>query len=360
MKKISMSYLLVAFIAILSSCKSSSSEQNGEIKTDSITVSTTTKEQVVNVYSHRHYETDQQLYDEFTKQTGIKINVVKAKADQLLQRLEMEGASSPADLLITVDAGSLARIKAKGLFQTASSDILTQQIPAYLRDSEGFWFGLTQRARVIAYNKTKLKPSQFSTYADLASPKWKGKILVRASDNIYNQSLLASFIHHDGAEKAKTWAAGIEKNMAREPKGGDKDQILALAAGEGDIAIVNTYYIGQMLTSKDEAEKQAVAKVAVFFPNQSTFGTHTNISGAGICKYAPNKENAIKLLEFLVSDASQKVYAESNQEYPIRGGIAFSKELEAFGKFKADTIDLSLLGKYNTDAVKLFDEVKWK
>jgi iron(III) transport system substrate-binding protein len=339
----------------LSSCKSESKQESNESKTDSSTVAN-----VVNVYSHRHYETDQQLYEEFTKQTGIKVNVVKAKADQLLKRLEDEGASSPADLLITVDAGSLARIKNKGLFQAAESAVLTQLIPAYLRDNENFWFGLTQRARVIAYNKEKLKATQFSTYEDLTAAKWKGKILVRASDNIYNQSLLASFIHHNGAEKAKKWAEGIVKNMAREPKGGDKDQILALAAGEGDIAIVNTYYIGQMMTSKDEAEKQAVSKVAVFFPNQNTFGTHTNISGAGVCKYAPNKANAIKLLEFLVSDASQKLYAESNQEYPIRGAIAFSKELESFGKFKADTIDLTLLGKYNTDAVKIFDEVKWK
>jgi iron(III) transport system substrate-binding protein len=356
MKKISV--VCVFFVlGLLSSCKTESKE-NSETQTDS--KATSPKENVVNVYSHRHYEIDQQLYDEFTKQTGIKVNVIKAKADQLLQRIKQEGASSPADLLITVDAGSLARIKNDSLFQTANSEILSKQIPAYLRDSDNQWFGLTQRARVIVYNKSKLKPSQFSTYADLANPKWKGKILIRASDNIYNQSLLASMIHHEGAEKAKLWAAGIVKNMAREPKGGDKDQILALAAGEGDIAIVNTYYVGQMLTSKEDAEKQAVAKVAVFFPDQSKFGTHTNISGAGVCKYAPNKENAIKLLEFLVSDAAQKVYAESNQEYPIRGGFAFSKELESFGKFKADTLDLSLLGKYNTEAVKIFDEVKWK
>lgn len=347
---------IMAFaITLLGSCSGSKEQTAQENTTDS-----TKTEKVVNVYSHRHYETDQQLYDEFTKQTGIKVNVVKAKADQLLQRLEMEGASSPADLLITVDAGSLARIKAKGLFQAATSDILFSQIPANLRDAENHWFGLTQRARVIAYLKDKQKPTAFSTYMDLANPKWKGKILVRASDNIYNQSLLASIIHHEGTEKAKIWAAGVAKNMAREPKGGDKDQILALAAGEGEIAIVNTYYVGQMMTSNDAAEKAAVSKVALFFPNQASYGSHTNISGAGVCKYAPNKENAIKLLEFLVSDAAQELYAKSNQEYPIRKGIAYSPELTSFGEFKADTLDLSILGKNNTEAVKIFDEVKWK
>jgi iron(III) transport system substrate-binding protein len=344
------------FSSLLSSCSTKKSQETAK---DTVN-SQDTVSQVVNVYSHRHYETDQQLYDQFTKQTGIKVNVVKAKADQLLQRLEMEGASSPADLLITVDAGSLSRIKAKGLFQPITSELLFSQIPAHLRDSENYWFGLTQRARVIAYHTDKVKPTAFSTYQDLTNPKWKGKILVRASDNIYNQSLLASIIHHEGADKAKTWAAGIVKNMAREPKGGDKDQILALAAGEGEIAIVNTYYVGQMMTSNDQAEKKAVEKIAVFFPNQSQYGSHINISGGGVCKYAPNKNNAIKLLEFLVSDASQELYAKSNQEYPIRNSIAYSPELEKLGKFKADSIDLTLLGKYNAEAVKVFDEVKWK
>lgn len=352
--------LFTALVAMFSLTYCNTANKTGENNADKQADTTATKEQIVNVYSHRHYEADQLLFDAFTKETGIKVNVVKAKADQLLQRLEMEGASSPADILITVDAGSLHRIKEKGLFQPINSENLNTNIPAYLRDAEGYWFGLTQRARVIAYNKDKIKPAQLSTYADLASPKWKGKILIRASDNIYNQSLLASFIHHEGAEKAKKWAEGIVKNMAREPKGGDKDQILALANGEGDLAVVNTYYIGQMLTSKDEAEQKAVAKVGVFFPDQSKFGTHTNISGVGVCKYAPNKENAVKLLEFLVSESSQRTYAEANQEYPIRANIAYSKELDSFGKFKADTIELSLLGKFNSEAVKIFDQVKWK
>jgi iron(III) transport system substrate-binding protein len=344
-------------LALLVGCKGGANPSNeSSTKVDS----TQASEKVVNVYSHRHYPADQQLYDEFTKQTGIKVNVVQAKAAELLARLEQEGASSPADVLITVDAGALYLIKQKGLFQAINSETLNQNIPTYLRDTENQWFGLTQRARVIVYNKEKVKPSQLSTYEDLTKPQWKGKVLIRSSENIYNQSLLAAMIHHEGAEKAKQWAAGIVKNMAREPKGGDKDQILALAAGEGEVAVVNTYYLGQMANSKEEAEQKAFAKVGVIFPNQAKYGTHTNISGAGVCKYAPNKDNAVKLIEFLSSDQAQKVYAEANQEYPIRGGLPYSATLESFGKFKADTLDLSILGKLNADAVKVFDEVKWK
>ncbi len=351
--------LLVCLVAFFTRCNPAKEQGNNANAAEKVD-STATKEQIVNVYSHRHYEADQLLYDAFSKETGIKVNVVKAKADQLLQRLEMEGASSPADVLVTVDAGSLHRIKEKGLFQPITSEVLNSTIPSYLRDGEGYWFGLTKRARVIVYHTGKVKPAQLSTYEDLATPKWKGKILIRASDNIYNQSLLASIIHHNGAEKAQKWAEGIVKNMAREPKGGDKDQIFALAAGEGQVAIVNTYYVGQMMTSKDEAEKKAVAQVGVFFPDQNKFGSHINISGAGVCKYAPNKANAIKLLEFLVSQSSQQTYAEANQEYPVRAGVNNSKELASFGTFKADTLDLSMLGKLNTDAVKIFDIAKWK
>jgi iron(III) transport system substrate-binding protein len=350
-------FVLMCFLFSLLSCKQPTQQTETTASVDS---TQTTAKGEVNVYSHRHYEADIELFNEFEKQTGIKVNVVKADADQLTQRLKMEGQNSPADILMTVDAGRLYRAKEEGLLQAVSSETLTQTIPSYLRDKDNFWFAFTQRARVVVYDKTKVKPTDLTSYEDLTSPKWKGKILVRPSENIYNQSLLASFIAHSGTAEAKKWAAGIVKNMAREPKGKDKDQVFAVANGEGTLAIVNTYYVGQMMTSKDSAERQAVAKVGVFFPTQKNFGTHVNISGAGVCKYSPNKENAIKLLEFLVSEKAQQVYAQANQEYPVRAGVAYSTELTSLGSFKTDTLDLSLLGKFNADAVKIFDEVKWK
>jgi iron(III) transport system substrate-binding protein len=318
------------------------------------------KEQVVNVYTHRHYEPDQQLFSDFERITGIKVNVVNASADELINRMELEADASPADVLITVDAGRLHRAKEKGLLQPVQSDILMSNIPSVLRDKQDYWFGLTYRARIIAYALDRVDPNQITDYESLTDSKWKGKILVRSSGNIYNQSLMASIIASNGPEVAKSWAAGVVANMAREPKGNDRDQVKAVAAGLGDLAILNTYYIGKLLTSENPEEVVAGEAIGVIFPNQNGRGTHINVSGAGVAKYAPNKDNAVKFIEYLSSDSAQKVFAETNFEYPVKPGIALAPLLESWGSFKADNLDLGLLGVHNRDAVMLFDEVGWK
>lgn len=315
----------------------------------------------VNVYTHRHYDTDKKLFKMFEEQTGIKVNVVKAKAAELIKRLESEGKYTKADVLITVDAGRLYAAKAKGLFQSVESKYLNDNIPATYKDSDNQWFGLTKRARVIVYSKDRVKASDLSTYDDLTNPKWKGKILVRSSNNVYNQSLLASVIAHKGVDGAQKWAEGVVANMARTPKGNDRAQVLAVAAGVGDIAIVNTYYIGKMIFNKDKAQREAVKKVKVFFPNQDTYGTHVNVSGAGVTKHAKNKENAVKFIEFLASAKAQKLFAEANYEYPILKGVDASGTVKEWGNFKSDTaIDIELLGKLNAQAIKVFDKAGWR
>ncbi|EOZ91969.1 Ferric iron ABC transporter, iron-binding protein [Indibacter alkaliphilus LW1] len=318
------------------------------------------KEEVVNVYTHRHYEADQQLFDKFTEATGIKVNVVSASADELIQKLELEGASSPADILITVDAGRLHRAKEKDLLQAINSETLETNIPSKYRDPQGSWFGLTYRARILAYSKERVNPESLSTYEALTDEEWKGRVLTRSSENIYNQSLLASIIAHHGKDGAEEWAAALLANMARDPKGSDRDQVKAVAAGEGDVAIVNTYYIGIMLNDSNEEERKAAEKIALFFPNQNDRGTHINISGAGVTKYAPNKENGIKLIEFLSKAESQEFLANINFEYPVNPNVEFSPLLKGWGEFKSDDLNLSVLGENNSDAVVIFDKVGWK
>src|SRR5690554_2111519 len=318
------------------------------------------EEEVVNIYTHRHYAADQELFARFTAQTGIKVNVVNASADELIQKLELEGANSPADILITVDAGRLHRAEEKDLFQPFESDIINQNIPEKFRDPEGYWTGLTYRARIIAYSKERVKPEELSTYEELASDKWQGRILTRSSENIYNQSLLASIIAANGQEAAEEWAASVLGNMERDRKGSDRDQVKAVAAGEGDLAIVNTYYIGLMLNDENDEEKKAAEQVRLFFPNQNDRGTHINISGIGVTKYAPNKENAIKFIEFLISEEAQKIFAHSNYEYPINEKIEPAATLQAWGDFKEDTLNLTQLGENNKKAVLIFDEAGWK
>jgi iron(III) transport system substrate-binding protein len=314
----------------------------------------------VNVYSARKEQLIKPLFDKFTEQTGIKVNLVTGKDDALLERLKLEGENTPADLLMTADAGRLYRAVEMELTQPVESEVLNKDIPANLRDANNHWFGLTSRARPIFYVKDKVKPEELSTYEDLADPKWKGRICIRSSDNIYNQSMLGSMIAVSGADKAQAWADGLVKNFARPPEGGDRDQIKAAAAGQCDIAISNTYYYGQMLTSEEAADKAAAEKVAIFWPNQQDRGTHINISGAAVTKVAKNKDNAVKLMEFLVSDDSQKWYAEANQEYPVKAGVAPSEMLKGWGEFKADSLNLSELGKNNAAAVKIMDKAGWK
>lgn len=316
----------------------------------------------VNVYSSRQEQLIKPILDKFTAASGIKVNLVSGKDDALIERLKLEGENSPADILITADAGRLSRAKDLGLSQTVESEILKTSIPENLRDPENQWFGLTYRARPIFYVKEKIKPEDLSTYADLADPKWKGKICVRSSDNIYNQSILASMIASQGAEAATKWAEGLVKNFARPPEGGDRDQLKAAAAGLCDLAISNTYYYGQMLAGEAAEDKAAAEKLAIFWPDQGDQGrgTHINVSGATVTKAAKNKENAVKLLEYLVSDEAQAWYAEHNQEYPVKTTVPASSLLKGWGDFKADSINLSELGKHNAEAVKIMDTVGWK
>jgi len=316
----------------------------------------------VNIYSHRHYDADKQLYKMFEQETGIKVNIVKAKANELMKRLESEGLNSPADLFITADVGRLYLAKTKGLLQNVNSDYLNKTIPSHLRGKDNQWFALTKRARVIVYNKDKVNPSELSTYEDLTTSKWHKKVLIRKSSNIYNQSLLASFIANVGNEKAKIWAKGVVNNMGRTPAGSDRDQMKAVVAGVGDVAVVNTYYVGKLLNSKKKNEVMVGEKMGVFFPNQGTNerGTHINISGIALTKSSKNKDNAIKLMEFLVSPKAQTLFAEANYEYPVNPNVEPSKLLKSWGAFKEDTTPLYKLGLYNAEAVKIFNEVNWK
>lgn len=321
--------------------------------------SSSTKE-VVNVYTHRHYKADDELFSKFTEETGIKVNIVNASADELIQRLETEGEDSNADILITVDAGRLYRAQSKDLLQPIRSKILEANIGSEFREKDGYWYGMTYRARIIAYAKDRVRPDEIETYEDLADPKWQDKIVIRSSENIYNQSLLASIILADGEEKAKEWAEGVVANMARSPKGSDRDQVKAVASGEGDIAVVNTYYIGLMLNDGSLEERKAGESVGIIFPNQNGRGTHINISGIGVTKYAPNKDNAIKLMEFLSKEESQQTLANLNYEYPINPKASKASILKTWGDFKTDPVELYKLGEYNSKAVMIFDEAGWK
>lgn len=312
----------------------------------------------VNLYSARQEALIKPLLDQFTEQTGIRVNLVSAKDDALLKRLESEGRNSPADLLITADAGRLHRARELGVLAPVQSDVLNARVPASYRDPEGHWFGLSLRARPILYVRGKVDPKELSTYAALAEPRWKGRICIRSSDNIYNQSLVASMIATHGEAQTETWARGLVGNFARPPQGGDRDQVKAAAAGQCDIAIANTYYFAAMLN--DPAEREVAAKLAVFWPDQDGRGVHVNVSGIGLTAAARNVEPARKLMEFLVSDTAQRWYAESNHEYPVVAGVAPSATLQAWGTFKADSINLSELGRQNAAAVRLMDRAGWK
>ncbi|MEG5036781.1 Fe(3+) ABC transporter substrate-binding protein [Microcoleus sp. AT3-D2] len=314
----------------------------------------------LNLYSARHYDTDNELYQSFTKKTGIKVNLVEADADQLIERIRSEGANSPADVFLTVDGGRLWRAKQAGILQPVSSKVLTSAIPASLRDPQGFWFGLSRRARVIVYNKSKVNPAQLSTYEALTEPRWKGKVLVRSSTNIYNQSLVGAMLAAHGAQKTEAWARGLVANFARPPEGNDTAQIKAVADGVGDIAIVNTYYVARLMKSKDPADQAIAAKVGVFFPNQRDRGTHVNISGAGVVKTSRNKAAAIKFLEHLVTPEAQQIFARSNYEYPVVSGVAIDPAVASFGTFKSDPLNPDVYGKNNPEALKISDRAGWK
>lgn len=315
-------------------------------------------DEVVNVYSARHYDTDMAMYERFTEETGIKVNLIEASSDALIERIKSEGQFSPADMLITVDAGRLWRAEKEGIFQPVDSAVLSERIPAHLRHPEGEWFGLSKRARVIAHKKDMALPAGFGTYEALADEAFRGQVCMRSSGNIYNLSLMASLIDAHGAEAAEAWAKGVVANFARTPQSNDTGQLKAVASGECTITIANTYYLGRLMASTKLEDKALMANLEIVFPNQDGRGTHVNISGAGITKYAPNRENAIRFLEYLTSDFAQRLFAEGNNEYPISGPT--TGPVAALGEFKRDDLNVSVLGENQKEAVKVYDRAGWK
>ena len=317
------------------------------------------QEKVLNLYSARHYQTDEALYANFTRLTAIKINRIEGKEDELLERIKNEGANSPADVFITVDAARLAQADALGLFANVRSKVLDDRIPGNLRSPD--WFAFSTRARVIIYNKASVNPDDVQNYEDMAGAKLKGKVCVRSGAHPYNLSLGSALIHHLGEQKTEEWAKGLVANFARTPKGGDTDQIRAVAAGECGVSISNTYYVARLLRSEKPEDKKAMEKIGVVWPNQKTFGTHINISGGGMLKTAPHKEAAVKFLEYLASDEAQAYFANGNNEWPVvKSANASNPALESLGTFKPDSLNIGTLSKNTALAQKVFDRAGWR
>ncbi|MBV7266414.1 Fe(3+) ABC transporter substrate-binding protein [Erythrobacter ani] len=313
---------------------------------------------VVNLYSSRHYDTDLALYEDFTAQTGIEVNLIEAEADALIERIQSEDEFSPADILITVDAGRLWRAEEAGVLSPVESEILAERLPIYLRHPDNLWFGLSTRARVIIYNRDAGEPEGLESYADLADPAFEGEICIRSSSNIYNISLLSSIIANRGEEAAEEWAKGVVSNFARDPQGNDTAQIEAVASGECRIAVVNTYYLARF-AGGGEDQKAIFDNLGVIFPDQDGAGTHINISGAGVVKTAPNRENAIRFLEYLTSESAQRYFADGNNEYPAVSGLEANSAVEMLGDFKPDTLNAAEIGKNQREAVEIFDRAGW-
>ncbi len=313
----------------------------------------------INLYSSRHYDTDEKLYTDFEKATGIKVNRIEDKATALIQRITAEGANSPADVLLTVDAGTLWAAEQADLLAPVDSEVLKKKIPENLSHPEGKWFGFSTRARVIFYDKSRITDPP-KTYQDLADPKYKGMICTRTSSNIYMLSLMAGLIEHLGADKAKEWAKAVYENRARDPEGGDTDQLRGIASGICGIAVSNTYYFARALRTDVRDLTGKTDNIGIVFPNQETFGAHVNISGGGLVKNAPNKENAIKFLEYLASDSAQSYLAAGNDEYPVVEGVAAIATVKQLGDFKADDLPLVKLGQNQSQAQKIYDEAGYK
>ena len=319
------------------------------------------QEKVLNLYTARHYATDEAFYTGYTKATGIKINRIEGGEDALFERIKAEGANSPADVFLTVDVARLWRAEQAGTFAPVKSATLTKRIPAHYRDTDNKWFGFSARARVLAYDKGKVKPTELARYEDLANSRWKGQICTRSSSHPYNLSLISSMIIHLGQEKATEWARGVAANLARPPRGGDTDQLRAVGVGECSIAISNHYYYVRIMRSEKPEDRSLVEKVKLVWPNQGDRGTHVNISGGGMLQHAPNRDAAIKFLEYLASDAAQTLFANGNNEWPTVPGVKLANpELESFGKFKTDSLPLANLGKTQAAAQRIADQVGWK
>ena len=315
----------------------------------------------LNLYTARHYQTDEALYTGFTKRTGIKINRIEGGEDALFERIKSEGARSPADVFITVDVGRIWRADEAGVFEPLKSPILDARIPASLRDPDNKWFGFSSRARIIVYNKAMVKEGEVKTYEDLADPKWKGKICTRSSSHPYMLSLTASMVAHLGEEKAAAWVKGLKENLARDPKGGDTDQIKSAASGECALALTNQYYLVRLMRSGKGEDQRITEKLGYVFPNQDGRGAHINISGGGMLKHAPHKTAARAFLEYLASDEAQAYFANGNNEWPTVPKVKIDNPaLQSLGTFKTDPINVALLGKNQTTAQKLSDRAGYK
>ncbi|MDX1977582.1 MAG: Fe(3+) ABC transporter substrate-binding protein [Pseudanabaenaceae cyanobacterium bins.68] len=317
-------------------------------------------ERVLTLYSSRHYDTDNAIYSSFTQKTGIKINLVEADAGKLIERLKSEGSRSPADVVITVDAGNLYRLQTEGLLQPVRSRALETTIPANLREPQGHWFGLTKRARVIYYNRAKVDPDLVQNYEDLANPRWRRRVVSRTSSQVYNQSLLSSMIANLGAARTEAWARGLVANFATPPEGNDTAQIRAVSSGKADLTMANTYYYIRLAKSNKPEDQEVVKNVGVIFPNQRNRGTHINISGAGVAKNAPNRAAAIAFIEHLASRQSQEVFAKGNNEYPVLRGVALDPVLGSLGQFKEDEVNAIELGKNASEGSRIADRAGWR
>ena len=313
----------------------------------------------VNVYSSRHYDTDRDLYDGFTRESGVRVRLIEGGEDALIERLRNEGANSQADVLITVDAARLWRAKEAGLLQPTQSATLGSRVPASLRDPEGYWFGLSTRARVIMYDRAAGLPPGFSRYEDLAKPEFRNAVCTRSSSHPYTISLAGSILAANGEAGLAEWAKGVVANFARPPQGGDIPQIMGIAAGQCKLAISNTYYLGRLLNSAKPEEKEAAQKVAVLFPNQGDRGAHVNVSGAGVTRHSPNKEAAVAFIEYLTSERAQRLFAEGNYEYPVVAGTAPHPTLAGFGEFRADNLNAATFGANGPQALQVMQRAGW-
>ncbi|MEM1429991.1 MAG: extracellular solute-binding protein [Pseudomonadota bacterium] len=314
----------------------------------------------LNLYSSRHYDTDERLYSDFEEMTGITINRIEGNADELIARMEAEGANSPADVFLTVDTVRLSRAKDLGLLQSTDSAVLESHIPAYLQDADNQWFGFSQRSRILFYDKTDVTEPPM-TYQDLADPKYAGQICIRSSSNVYTQNITAALIDHLGVEPIKGWAAGVVSNFARAPQGGDTDQLRGIASGECDIAMSNTYYFARALRKgDDQISPEQLENIGWVFPNQNDIGAHMNISGGGVAANAPNVENAVKFLEYLASEQAQEYFSAGNDEYPAVPGVGLSPSVATLGIFRPDTVDLSAIADHIDEAVEVLNEAGWE
>ena len=323
------------------------------------------QEQVLNLYSARHYQTDENLYAGFTKQTGIRINRIEAGDEAILERLRNEGANSPADVILLVDAARLWKAQVEGLFQPLKSPTLEARIPATLRgndDGKGSqWFGISTRARVIVYNKAKIDAALVRNYEDLARPELKGRVCTRSGAHPYMLSLIGAMSEHLGEAQAEQWASGVVANFARKPRGGDTDQIRAVATGECGVALTNTYYLVRLMRSDKPADREAVERIGMVWPNQGSFGTHVNVSGAALARHAPHRDNAVRFIEYLASDSAQAYLADGNNEWPVVGTVKLrNRELESLGAFKADTLPIASIGRAQIAASKIIDRTGWR